>query len=80
MDKIIVFSSIFLFVFIPASISAESSAELVKLSTRLQVAEQKLEAFKKSQNGVLAAQDKIIEEIKNLKIWVNKNRHGGISS
>ena len=45
-------------------------------NTKLRNLEMGLQEIEKSQTAMLASQDEIVTEIKNLKIWVNKHRHG----
>ncbi|MBI4388174.1 MAG: hypothetical protein HY582_03945 [Candidatus Omnitrophica bacterium] len=53
---------------------AASSLDNLKVKTQLGNLEKQLAELEKSQNTMIATQGEIIEDIRNLKVWVNKRR------
>ena len=52
------------------------STSMTQIVAKLRKMETELNNLEKSQADVLTLQDQNIEEIKNLKVWVNKHRGG----
>ncbi len=64
------------FLFVNSYEVYSADQDISQTVAKLKSFETQLSAVEKSQTSILSTQDQIIDEIKSLKIWVNKHRGG----